>query len=132
MTLLEIHVRGLSECPVSPGFIPELDGDTAPTRAQSDSWTICTVSRTLGKGVRPILLSLDQNERKVRMAYEFKVVASPMGRLKLVASHDRLVAIPWESDRPGRADGARRQHAASGSSAQFVPTHFFNNAFDTK
>jgi hypothetical protein len=30
------------------------------------------------------------------MAYEFKVIASPVGKLKLVASHDKLVAILWE------------------------------------
>lgn len=36
------------------------------------------------------------------MAYEFKVIASPVGKLKLVASHDKLVAILWENDRPNR------------------------------
>jgi methylated-DNA-[protein]-cysteine S-methyltransferase len=36
------------------------------------------------------------------MSYEYKIVASPVGKLKLVARGDRLVAILWENDRPGR------------------------------
>jgi methylated-DNA-[protein]-cysteine S-methyltransferase len=36
------------------------------------------------------------------MSYAYKVVASPVGKLKLVARGDRLVAILWENDRPGR------------------------------
>ncbi|CAB3746294.1 methylated-DNA--[protein]-cysteine S-methyltransferase [Paraburkholderia humisilvae] len=36
------------------------------------------------------------------MLYEYKIVASPVGRLKLVARGDRLAAILWENDRPGR------------------------------
>lgn len=36
------------------------------------------------------------------MAYEYKVVTSPVGLLKLVASHGKLVAILWENDRPDR------------------------------
>jgi methylated-DNA-[protein]-cysteine S-methyltransferase len=36
------------------------------------------------------------------MPYEYKVVASPVGQLKLVASHGKLVAILWENDRPNR------------------------------
>jgi methylated-DNA-[protein]-cysteine S-methyltransferase len=36
------------------------------------------------------------------MSFEFKVVASPVGLLKLVARNDKLVAILWENDRPNR------------------------------
>ncbi|QQC66846.1 methylated-DNA--[protein]-cysteine S-methyltransferase [Paraburkholderia ginsengisoli] len=36
------------------------------------------------------------------MAYEFKVIASPVGELKLVASDGKLVAVLWENDRPNR------------------------------
>jgi methylated-DNA-[protein]-cysteine S-methyltransferase len=36
------------------------------------------------------------------MSYAYKIVASPVGQLKLVAHGDRLVAILWENDRPGR------------------------------
>jgi methylated-DNA-[protein]-cysteine S-methyltransferase len=36
------------------------------------------------------------------MTYEFKVIASPVGKLKLVASHGKLVAILWENERPNR------------------------------
>ncbi|MFL9900673.1 methylated-DNA--[protein]-cysteine S-methyltransferase [Paraburkholderia fungorum] len=36
------------------------------------------------------------------MSYEYKVVVSPVGQLKLVASHGKLVAILWENDRPNR------------------------------
>ena len=36
------------------------------------------------------------------MKLYFKLVDSPVGRLKLVASDQGLVAILWEKDRPGR------------------------------
>jgi methylated-DNA-[protein]-cysteine S-methyltransferase len=36
------------------------------------------------------------------MSYVYKIVASPVGKLKLVARGERLVAILWENDRPGR------------------------------
>lgn len=36
------------------------------------------------------------------MAYVFKTVATPVGRLKLVAKGKALSAILWENDRPGR------------------------------
>ncbi|GAB7521513.1 methylated-DNA--[protein]-cysteine S-methyltransferase [Paraburkholderia sp. 2C] len=36
------------------------------------------------------------------MPYVFKIVASPVGKLKLVARGENLVAILWENDRPGR------------------------------
>ncbi|TDY37031.1 methylated-DNA-[protein]-cysteine S-methyltransferase [Paraburkholderia rhizosphaerae] len=36
------------------------------------------------------------------MSYGYKVVASPVGKLKLVARGDKLAAILWENDRPGR------------------------------
>lgn len=36
------------------------------------------------------------------MAYAYKVVASPVGELKLVASDKGLVAILWENDDPDR------------------------------
>ena len=36
------------------------------------------------------------------MAYSYKIVDSPVGRLKLVARGRRLAAILWESDRDGR------------------------------
>ena len=39
---------------------------------------------------------------KRQKAYVFKTVASPVGRLKLVASDDGLAAILWENDNPRR------------------------------
>jgi methylated-DNA-[protein]-cysteine S-methyltransferase len=38
----------------------------------------------------------------LQKAYVFKTVASPVGRLKLVASNDGLAAILWENDNPRR------------------------------
>ena len=38
----------------------------------------------------------------VQKDYAFKFVATPVGRLKLVASHDGLAAILWENDNPRR------------------------------
>jgi methylated-DNA-[protein]-cysteine S-methyltransferase len=37
-----------------------------------------------------------------RKDYVYKIVPSPVGALKLVASNDGLAAILWEDDRPGR------------------------------
>jgi methylated-DNA-[protein]-cysteine S-methyltransferase len=39
---------------------------------------------------------------KVEKDYVYKTMASPVGRLKLVASDDGLAAIMWEKDRPRR------------------------------
>lgn len=36
------------------------------------------------------------------MTYVFKIVSSPVGPLKLVASYNGLAAILWENDDPGR------------------------------
>ena len=36
------------------------------------------------------------------MSLSYKLVASPIGKLKLVASEQGLVALLWENDRPGR------------------------------
>ena len=36
------------------------------------------------------------------MSYVYKMVASPVGKLKLVARGENLVAILWENDRPNR------------------------------
>jgi methylated-DNA-[protein]-cysteine S-methyltransferase len=36
------------------------------------------------------------------MAHAYKIIPSPVGALKLVASEKGLVAILWENDRPGR------------------------------
>lgn len=36
------------------------------------------------------------------MTYAFKILPSPVGELKLVASDKGLAAILWENDRPGR------------------------------
>ncbi|MDO6415907.1 methylated-DNA--[protein]-cysteine S-methyltransferase [Sphingomonas sp. BIUV-7] len=36
------------------------------------------------------------------MTFAFKIMASPVGRLTLVASGEGLAAILWEDDRPGR------------------------------
>ncbi len=47
------------------------------------------------------------------MAYSYKLIASPVGELKLVASDKGLVAILWENDRPGRVKlGAMAEDAA--------------------
>jgi len=40
--------------------------------------------------------------RRRPKAYVSTTVASPVGRLKLIASNDGLAAILWENDRPGR------------------------------
>ena len=49
-----------------------------------------------------------------RKRYVYKLIASPVGRLKLVASDDGLAAILWEQDRPGRvrlnAGAEERRH----------------------
>src|SRR5258708_17271679 len=36
------------------------------------------------------------------MAYEYKVISSPVGNLKLVASQKALAAILWEKENPRR------------------------------
>src|SRR5277367_4463473 len=36
------------------------------------------------------------------MSLAYKMIESPVGKLKLVASDQGLVAILWEKDRPGR------------------------------
>lgn len=36
------------------------------------------------------------------MTHTFKIIDSPVGRLKLVATGPKLAAILWENDRPGR------------------------------
>jgi hypothetical protein len=41
-------------------------------------------------------------DRSGEMSCEFKVVKSPVGKLKLVARDNKLVAILWENDRPNR------------------------------
>src|SRR5215475_8484535 len=41
-------------------------------------------------------------KKESAMSYVYKTVASPVGRLKLVARGESLVAILWENDRPGR------------------------------
>lgn len=41
-------------------------------------------------------------ERKTRKRYVYKIVASPVGKLTLVATDDGLAAILWEKDRPSR------------------------------
>jgi methylated-DNA-[protein]-cysteine S-methyltransferase len=38
----------------------------------------------------------------LRKDYVYKIVPSPVGALKLIASNDGLAAILWENDRPGR------------------------------
>src|ERR1700754_4131328 len=40
--------------------------------------------------------------RRMNMPYSYKIVGSPVGRLKLVASDKGLAAILWENDDPGR------------------------------
>jgi methylated-DNA-[protein]-cysteine S-methyltransferase len=41
-------------------------------------------------------------KQTVRKDYVYKIVPSPVGKLKLVASNDGLAAVLWENDRPGR------------------------------
>jgi methylated-DNA-[protein]-cysteine S-methyltransferase len=41
-------------------------------------------------------------KQTARKDYVYKIVPSPVGALKLVASNDGLAAILWENDRPGR------------------------------
>jgi len=43
------------------------------------------------------------------MAHVYKTMASPVGRLTLIASEAGLVAVLWENDKPGRV---RREAAA--------------------
>ena len=40
--------------------------------------------------------------RRPRKAYYYKLVDSPVGKLKLVATDDGLAAIVWDNDRPHR------------------------------
>ncbi|NTH75529.1 methylated-DNA--[protein]-cysteine S-methyltransferase [Agrobacterium rhizogenes] len=40
--------------------------------------------------------------RDARQEHVFKLMTSPVGELKLVASHKGLAAILWDNDRPGR------------------------------
>jgi methylated-DNA-[protein]-cysteine S-methyltransferase len=40
--------------------------------------------------------------QRTQKTYVYKIVPSPLGALKLVASDDGLAAILWENDRPGR------------------------------
>jgi methylated-DNA-[protein]-cysteine S-methyltransferase len=45
-------------------------------------------------------------------AYVSTTIASPVGRLKLIASNEGLAAILWENDRPGRVRlAAAAEHA---------------------
>jgi methylated-DNA-[protein]-cysteine S-methyltransferase len=47
------------------------------------------------------------NEQKT---YSYKIIASPVGKLQLVASQDSLVAVVWEHDNPRRVRlGATRE-----------------------
>ena len=39
---------------------------------------------------------------RMQKHYVYKIVDSPVGKLKLVATDDRLAAILWENDRPRR------------------------------
>jgi methylated-DNA-[protein]-cysteine S-methyltransferase len=41
-------------------------------------------------------------EEEMRMSLVYKMMDSPVGRLKLVASDEGVVAILWENDRPSR------------------------------
>ena len=41
-------------------------------------------------------------ERNTRKRYVYKIVASPVGKLTLVATDEGLAAILWEKDRPSR------------------------------
>jgi methylated-DNA-[protein]-cysteine S-methyltransferase len=45
---------------------------------------------------------MTSTKRKMPKDHVFKTVASPIGRLKLVASDDGLAAILWENDNPRR------------------------------
>jgi methylated-DNA-[protein]-cysteine S-methyltransferase len=42
------------------------------------------------------------NRKELIMSYAFKVIPSPVGTLKLIASDKGLVAILWENDNPKR------------------------------
>jgi methylated-DNA-[protein]-cysteine S-methyltransferase len=43
-----------------------------------------------------------QKGREIIMSYAFKIIPSPVGKLKLVASDNGLVAILWENDNAKR------------------------------
>jgi methylated-DNA-[protein]-cysteine S-methyltransferase len=45
---------------------------------------------------------ITESERKRAMTLASKIIESPVGKLKLVASDQGLVAVLWENDRPGR------------------------------
>ena len=45
---------------------------------------------------------MSKSNGKSQKSYYFKTTASPVGRLKLVASDDGLAAILWENDNPRR------------------------------
>ena len=42
------------------------------------------------------------NEEEMKMSLAYKIMNSPVGKLKLVASEKGLVAILWENDKPRR------------------------------
>jgi hypothetical protein len=42
----------------------------------------------------------DLERRRRSMAYSYKMIDSPVGKLKLVASDQGLAAILWETDNP--------------------------------
>ena len=45
---------------------------------------------------------MSKSKRKSQKSYYFKTAASPVGRLKLIASDEGLAAILWENDNPRR------------------------------
>ena len=47
-------------------------------------------------------MNMMKTDQRSRTRHVYKRVASPVGRLTLVATDDGLAAILWENDRPGR------------------------------
>ena len=64
----------------------------------------------------------------MRSRYVSKTMASPVGRLTLVATDDGLSAVLWENDRPGRVplriDGEERSHPVLVEAEQQLREYF--------
>ena len=50
-------------------------------------------------------------DRTTRKRYVYKMMSSPVGRLKLVATDEGLAGILWENDRPHRVRFTAEAHA---------------------
>src|SRR5258706_6899142 len=54
------------------------------------------------------------SQESSKMTYAYKLMNSPVGKLKLVANGNRLAAILWENDKPNRERLPERVEADEG------------------